>query len=92
MSDDPYGCCFPKARQCHATSKRTKRRCRGPAATGWSVCRFHGAGGGAPEGERNGAYRHGCFTKEMLEEMREFREILREARQALALLRGGGAL
>jgi hypothetical protein len=28
------------------------------------VCRFHGARGGAPEGERNGNYRHGVRTKE----------------------------
>jgi hypothetical protein len=26
---------------------------------GWTVCRFHGARGGAPEGKRKGNYRHG---------------------------------
>jgi len=31
---------------------------------GWTVCRFHGARGGAPEGKRNGNYRHGGRTKE----------------------------
>jgi len=30
---------------------------------GWTVCRFHGARGGAPEGKRNGNYRHGARTK-----------------------------
>jgi hypothetical protein len=34
---------------------------------GWTVCRFHGARGGAPEGKRNGNYRHGGRTKEMIE-------------------------
>jgi hypothetical protein len=28
------------------------------------VCRMHGARGGAPEGERNGNYRHGTRSKE----------------------------
>jgi hypothetical protein len=37
------------------------------ALQGWTVCRFHGARGGAPEGKRNGNYRHGCRTKEMIE-------------------------
>jgi hypothetical protein len=31
------------------------------------VCRFYGARGGAPEGKRNGNYRHDCSTKEMIE-------------------------
>ena len=30
---------------------------------GWAVCRMHGAGGGAPEGKRNGNYRHGFRTE-----------------------------
>jgi len=34
-------------------------------SVGWTVCRFHGARGGAPE--RNGNYRHGGRTKEMIE-------------------------
>jgi hypothetical protein len=34
---------------------------------GWTVCRFHGARGGPPEGKRNGNYRHGTRTKEMIE-------------------------
>jgi hypothetical protein len=35
-------------------------------AAGWKVCRMHGARGGAPEGERNGNYRHGARTKETI--------------------------
>ncbi|TCL01620.1 hypothetical protein BXY66_2936 [Shimia isoporae] len=52
------------APRCTATSKRTGERCKGPAVRGRTVCRFHGAGGGAPEGEENGAFRHGGRTKE----------------------------
>jgi hypothetical protein len=33
----------------------------------WKVCRMHGARDGAPEGKRNGNYRHGGRTKEMIE-------------------------
>lgn len=30
------------------------------------MCRLHGGKGGAPKGERNGAYRHGGMTKEAI--------------------------
>ena len=55
-----------KAPRCRARSKRTRERCRAPAMRGWNVCRFHGAGGGALKGKRNGAYRHGGYTQEAL--------------------------
>jgi hypothetical protein len=42
---------FQKAARCSATSKRTKERCEAPAVRGWTVCRFHGARGGAPKGK-----------------------------------------
>jgi hypothetical protein len=48
---------FQKSPRCSATSKLTKKPCQAPAVNGWTVCRFHGARGGAPKGERNGAYR-----------------------------------
>src|SRR5215203_6054068 len=48
--------------RCSARSKRTGERCRAPAVTGWTVCRFDGAGGGRPKGKRNGNYKHGLFT------------------------------
>ena len=35
-----------------------------------TVCRFHGARGGGPNGKRNGMYRHGLFTKEAKAERR----------------------
>ena len=37
--------------------------CRAPAVRGYQVCRMHGARGGAPEGKRNGNYRHGARHK-----------------------------
>jgi hypothetical protein len=57
--------------RCCARSKRTKQPCQAPAVTGWTVCRFHGAGGGGPRGERNGNYRDGRFTCEAVAERRE---------------------
>ena len=56
-----------EAPRCTARSKRSGQRCRAPAVRGWRVCRMHGARGGAPEGERNGNYRHGARTKEAIE-------------------------
>ena len=38
-----------------------------PAVRGWKVCRMHGARGGAPEGKRNGNYKHGARSKETIE-------------------------
>lgn len=66
--------------RCHATSKRTHKPCQAPAVRGWTVCHFHGAGGGAPTGKRNGMYRHGWFTRERLDERREVAELLRQTR------------
>lgn len=67
------------APRCHATSKRTKQRCKGPAVKGWKVCRFHGARGGAPNGSSNGAYRHGCHTKEAVASRRTARTLIKRA-------------
>jgi hypothetical protein len=74
---------FQKAPRCTATSKRTRLRCQSPAVRGWRVCRCHGAGGGAPKGPRNGAYRTGLHTTEAVAERRALRELLRESRRAL---------
>ena len=74
---------FQNARRCSATSKRTRERCKAPAVRGWSVCRFHGARGGVPEGKRNGMYRTGIYTKEAAEEGRLLRQLLRQSREAI---------
>ncbi len=74
---------FQTAPRCTATSKRTGRSCQAPAVRGWTVCRFHGARGGAPKGERNGMYRHGLYTKEAAQERRFLLELLRQSRDAV---------
>jgi len=72
-----------KARRCKARSKRTGERCLAPAVRGWTVCRFHGAGGGAPRGPAHGNYKHGGRSIELLEAKRMIAEIQRMARETL---------
>ena len=69
-----------------AHSKRTGLPCGSPAVTGWSVCRMHGAGGGAPAGKRNGNYRHGSRTIEAMALRAGIRELVRESRELLELI------
>lgn len=71
------------ALRCKATSKRTGNRCRAPAVRGWKVCRYHGAGGGAPKGEAHGRYRHGRYTCEAIALRQETAELIAEARLML---------
>jgi hypothetical protein len=54
-----------QALRCHARSKRTGLQCQAPAAKGQKVCRMHGAGGGAPKGNRK-AWKHGLYSAETL--------------------------
>jgi hypothetical protein len=75
-----------KAPRCRARSKRTGNGCRAPAVQGWNVCRFHGAGGGAPRGPAHGNYKHGGRTKELLEAKRVVTELQRMARETLDIL------
>jgi hypothetical protein len=77
---------FMNSPRCRATSKRTGLPCEAPAVRGWRVCRFHGAGGGAPKGRRNGAYRTGLHTNEMKAMRREIRELIRAARLGMRSL------
>jgi hypothetical protein len=72
--------------RCTATSKRTGKPCQAAAVTGWGVCRFHGAGGGGPKGERNGAYRHGERTAEAVAMRREIAGLTRLTRETMAAL------
>ena len=41
---------------------------------------MHGAGGGAPKGKRNGRYRTGLFTAEMIEARQQVRALVTLAR------------
>ena len=72
---------FQESPRCHATSKRTRKLCMGAAVKGWTVCRFHGAHGGAPKGPKHGQYKHGLFTAEAIRERRLIRELLRECKR-----------
>ena len=68
--------------RCRGRSKRTGQPCRSPAVKGWKVCRMHGAGGGAPEGRRNGRYRTGLFTAELANARRQVRALAQLAEEA----------
>ena len=75
---------FQKAPRCSATSKRTRERCNAPAVRGWTVCRFHGARGGAPKDKANGAYKHGFYTQEAQAERRVLSKLVEESRKLLS--------
>ena len=75
---------FQKAPRCAATSKRTRERCKAPAVRGWTVCRFHGARGGATKGKANGAYRDGLYTQEAQAERRFVSKLVRESGKMLS--------
>ncbi len=66
--------------RCTATSRRSGSRCRGPAVKGWTVCYYHGAGGGHPAGREHPSWKHGMRSREWLEERRELNELVRKTR------------
>jgi len=74
------------APRCTAKSKRTGERCKGPAVTGWRVCRLHGAGGGHPAGPKHPSWKHGMRSREWGEERNYFSELVREAREIERML------
>jgi uncharacterized protein YjcR len=71
--------------RCRARSKRSGKPCQSPAVSGYSVCRMHGAGGGAPRGNKN-ALKHGDFTAEGLALKREIQALARMARETMAAI------
>ena len=72
------------APRCSATSKRTGCSCRAPAVRGWTVCRFHGARGGAPKGKGNGRFVHGTRSAEAVALRRHVRDLVQEASALIA--------
>jgi hypothetical protein len=70
--------------RCKARSKRTGQPCRGPAVKGWTVCRMHGAGGGAPRGPSHGNYRHGCRSIEAQESRKMVNALARLIRETIS--------
>jgi hypothetical protein len=74
-----------QALRCHATSKRSGKPCRSPAVRSHSVCRMHGAGGGAPKGNKN-ALKHGLYTAEAIETRRMVADLTRQARETVKMI------
>ena len=62
---------------------RSGTPCQKPAATGKKRCRLHGGAesSGAPPGDRNGAYRHGLYTREAIAERKAMRALIRSFRE-----------
>jgi hypothetical protein len=74
-----------QASRCRARSKRSGLQCQAPAVRGHSVCRMHGAAGGAPKRNRN-ALKHGGFTAEALAMKREIQVLARLALATMAAI------
>ena len=64
---------------------RSGQPCRSPAVNGKKRCRMHGGahGSGAPRGNKN-ALKHGMYTKKVLAEERQCRELVRQSRKLLS--------
>ena len=73
-----------KSPRCQART-RAGKPCRSPAVRGKRVCRMHGARGGGPKGERNGAYKHGAFTVEAINLRREVAALLKSIRDGASV-------
>ena len=74
------------APRCTAKSKRSGQSCKSPAVRGWTVCRMHGAGGGAPRGRTNPSWKHGGRSGEVTELRKLASDLAREARELDQLL------
>ena len=72
--------------RCGATT-RTGAPCQAPAVTGKCRCRMHGGNSpGAPKGNQN-ALKHGRYTAKAIAERNALRELMREMRRLVELLR-----
>lgn len=79
-----------KAKQCKATSKTTRERCRNPAVSGSDCCRMHG--GTQPKGVASPNFKNGRYSKHLKKEFNkiygdfiEDKELL-NLRQDIALI------
>lgn len=63
---------------------RSGTSCRAPVVAGKKRCRMHGGapGSGAPKGNQN-ALKSGLYTKEAIEERRQLRNLMRDARKLI---------
>ena len=66
---------------------RSGGKCQAPAVAGKARCRMHGGakGSGAAKGNRN-ALKHGAFAADFLDQMRQARDLVAEARAHLKKL------
>ena len=67
---------------------RSGRPCKSLAVHGKRRCRMHGGapGSGAPRGNKN-ALRHGRFTREAVAERKKIRELIRETRKLMRIIK-----
>lgn len=80
------------APRCTAKSKRTGQPCQNPAVRGWTVCRMHGARGGAQSGPANSNWRHGGRSGEAVALRKKIAELTREAQEAMNAIEGNGPI
>ena len=85
VENNPMHLDMHRALRCHAKSKRSGFRCRAPAVRGTEVCRMHGAGGGAPKGNKN-AVKHGAMVAESIALRREVQALARMTRETMAAI------
>lgn len=72
-----------EAPRCSAKSKRTGLNCRSPAVKGYSVCRMHGARGGAPKGKNNGNFSKGLRSQEIKKLIKDNRRLITTVRDKI---------
>ena len=64
---------------------RSGQSCRSPAVNGKKRCRMQAAPmGRARHGARKNALKHGMYTKKVMEEERQCRELVRQSRKLLS--------
>lgn len=76
------------AQQCTALTKRTKQRCKNPAAYGCRTCRMHGARKkeSMKRGKDHANFVHGRRTREAEKQHSEFCRRLQQLEDAMHLL------
>lgn len=77
--------CAPR---CTAKCKRTGLPCKSPAVRGWTVCRMHGAGGGAKPGRGHPNWQHGARSRESMALRALVNALDRDARKLMETLDG----
>ena len=63
--------------------------CQSPAVNGKKRCRMHGGAkrSGAPKGNQN-AFKHGAYSKDSIELMKQVKAMMRESEELLEALHG----